>query len=180
MIPLSACPPRHNTPSRFHAPTPRSECSSFQAPLYSDRAVACPVPRTEGFIYAPVSIASDAVRVHIQVVPIEQSGQRPVDTARPLRAITRACSVWSHAAPVLLLECPEKRQRGQLTVLFCSCVLYIIDPPLCAVDLQGHFEITVSLNFVAMNCKHSETMKTGVFRDVTPCGSCNNRRFGGA
>jgi hypothetical protein len=23
------------------------------------------------------------------------------------------------------------------------------------------------------------TMKNGVFWDVTPCGSCNNRRFGG-
>jgi hypothetical protein len=23
------------------------------------------------------------------------------------------------------------------------------------------------------------TMKNGVFRDVTPCGSCKNRRFGG-
>jgi hypothetical protein len=23
------------------------------------------------------------------------------------------------------------------------------------------------------------TMKNGIFWDVTPCGSCNNRRFGG-
>jgi hypothetical protein len=23
------------------------------------------------------------------------------------------------------------------------------------------------------------TVKNGVFRDVTPCGSCKNRRFGG-
>jgi hypothetical protein len=35
-------------------------------------------------------------------------------------------------------------------------------------QFHGRFEI-----FTAM------TMKNGVFWDVTPCGSCKNRRFGG-
>jgi hypothetical protein len=28
-------------------------------------------------------------------------------------------------------------------------------------------------------CKHGLDKKNGVFWDVTPCGSCKNRRFGG-
>jgi hypothetical protein len=27
--------------------------------------------------------------------------------------------------------------------------------------------------------KHTNILKNGVFWDVTPCGSCKNRRFGG-
>jgi hypothetical protein len=33
--------------------------------------------------------------------------------------------------------------------------------------------------YVKIDAKETVTMKNGVFWDVTPCGSCKNRRFGG-
>jgi hypothetical protein len=37
----------------------------------------------------------------------------------------------------------------------------------------------VCLMFVKFEVFTAVTMKNGVFLDVTPCGSCKNRRFGG-
>jgi hypothetical protein len=34
-------------------------------------------------------------------------------------------------------------------------------------------------NYVRFEVFMAVTMKNGVFWDVTPCGSCKNRRFGG-
>jgi hypothetical protein len=39
-----------------------------------------------------------------------------------------------------------------------------------------HRNVTHCVRFEAFT---AVTMKNGVFWDVTPCGSCNNRRFGG-
>jgi hypothetical protein len=40
-------------------------------------------------------------------------------------------------------------------------------------------QIKESLNYVKFEVSTAETMKNGVVWDVTPCGSCKNRRFGG-
>jgi hypothetical protein len=34
-------------------------------------------------------------------------------------------------------------------------------------------------NFILCICKNKTSLKNGVFWDVTLCGSCKNRRFGG-
>jgi hypothetical protein len=39
--------------------------------------------------------------------------------------------------------------------------------------------VIYNLLFVRFEVFTAVTMKNGVFWDVTPCGSCNNRRFGG-
>jgi hypothetical protein len=39
--------------------------------------------------------------------------------------------------------------------------------------------ISILLPFVRFEVFTAVTMKNGVFLDVTPCGSCKNRRFGG-
>jgi hypothetical protein len=47
------------------------------------------------------------------------------------------------------------------------------------------FKVTKSVNWEqSYHCVRFEvftavTMKNGVFKDVMPCGSCKNRRFGG-
>jgi hypothetical protein len=38
---------------------------------------------------------------------------------------------------------------------------------------------TVDFRLVRFEVFTAVTMKNGVFSDVTPCGSCKNRRFGG-
>jgi hypothetical protein len=47
----------------------------------------------------------------------------------------------------------------------------IIVEKLTAFKLEG--------NYVSFEVFTAVTMKNGVFLDVTPCGSCKNRRFGG-
>jgi hypothetical protein len=42
--------------------------------------------------------------------------------------------------------------------------------------LQENMTVTTHVRFEVFT---AVTMKNGVFWDVTPCGSCNNRRFGG-
>jgi hypothetical protein len=41
-----------------------------------------------------------------------------------------------------------------------------------------YLSLSLSLSHV-LSCNKMVYMKNGVFGDVTPCGSCNNRRFGG-
>jgi hypothetical protein len=40
-------------------------------------------------------------------------------------------------------------------------------------------QVTYSYHLVRFEVFTAVTMKNGVFWDVTPCGSCKNRRFGG-
>jgi hypothetical protein len=47
---------------------------------------------------------------------------------------------------------------------------------ICFLCLFNHNQFYVSVRFEVFT---AVTMKNGVFWDVTPCGSCNNRRFGG-
>jgi hypothetical protein len=44
--------------------------------------------------------------------------------------------------------------------------------------MTGHEEYSI-VAFVRFEVFTAVTMKNGVFWDVTPCGSCKNRRFGG-
>jgi hypothetical protein len=44
----------------------------------------------------------------------------------------------------------------------------------CRIDVSGNMN-----EFVRFEVFTAVTMKNGVFWDVTPCGSCKNRRFGG-
>jgi hypothetical protein len=39
--------------------------------------------------------------------------------------------------------------------------------------------LKIKQSFVRFEVFTAVTMKNGVFLDVTPCGSCKNRRFGG-
>jgi hypothetical protein len=56
-------------------------------------------------------------------------------------------------------------------------------PALMKYDLSGNESFAVNIRYLT-DCVRFEvftalTMKNGVFWDVTPCGSCENRRFGG-
>jgi hypothetical protein len=44
---------------------------------------------------------------------------------------------------------------------------------MCLVELEAN------ALYVRFEVSTAVTMKNGVFWDVTPCGSCKNRRFGG-
>jgi hypothetical protein len=48
-----------------------------------------------------------------------------------------------------------------------------------ALTLKLFYALQTSINCVRFEVFTAVTMKTGVFWDVTPCGSCKNRRFGG-
>jgi hypothetical protein len=45
-------------------------------------------------------------------------------------------------------------------------------------NLKSYIAIVV-VTLIYRSHKHTDLMKNGVFWDVTPCGSCKNRRFGG-
>jgi hypothetical protein len=66
--------------------------------------------------------------------------------------------------------------------------LTVIPPVLPSIEVTNHVntevESTVELwwkhvQYVRFEVFTAVTMKNGVFWDVTPCGSCMNRRFGG-
>jgi hypothetical protein len=48
----------------------------------------------------------------------------------------------------------------------------------CEVRIKSAYK-KVKLSYVRFEVLPTVTMKNGVFWDVTPCDSCNNRRFGG-
>jgi hypothetical protein len=53
-------------------------------------------------------------------------------------------------------------------------------PSITKLDVfQPHFEKQSYTKVVRLEVFTAVTMKNGVFWDVTPCGSCTNRRFGG-
>jgi hypothetical protein len=45
--------------------------------------------------------------------------------------------------------------------------------------IQCYALVNMAMNYVRFEVFTAVTMKNGVFWDVTPCGSCENRRFGG-
>jgi hypothetical protein len=68
-------------------------------------------------------------------------------------------------------ECSETVRRNVL------CVMLL--PIVCLFSFSQY----LSLGMLVAGALSAETeyiMKNGVFWDVTPCGSCKNRRFGGS
>jgi hypothetical protein len=47
------------------------------------------------------------------------------------------------------------------------------------VEIKGELKILIHEFYIRFEVFMAVTMKNGVFWDVTLCGSCKNRRFGG-
>jgi hypothetical protein len=68
-------------------------------------------------------------------------------------------------------------------------IVFRSDPPFDSSGLHSSLSVTtdegrgilrrITLLHVRFEVFTAVTMKNGVFWDVTPCGSCKNRRFGG-
>jgi hypothetical protein len=60
-------------------------------------------------------------------------------------------------------------------IIFGMLVLF----PLRGKSEEPKFFVTLDGAIIFVPMKAGSEMKKGVFWDVTPCGSCKNRRFGG-
>jgi hypothetical protein len=94
---------------------------------------------------------------------------RPARPARPNRCPTAIghSSVSLLMIATDLLECAKSRKCGQERG--SSCVM-------SASSLKLNTKGSDDLRFEVLT---AVTMKNGVFWNITPCGSCKNRRFGG-
>jgi hypothetical protein len=67
---------------------------------------------------------------------------------------------------------------SHLVAMLCNfmslCMILFV-----ALETQEVFEENYLYHYVRFEVFTAVTMKNGVFWDVTPCGSCKNRRFGG-
>jgi hypothetical protein len=65
--------------------------------------------------------------------------------------------------------------------IYVTAIASYVTVPLIASSKSEPIEIEDKRTFycVRFEVYTAETMNNGVFRDVTPCGSCKNRRFGG-
>jgi hypothetical protein len=71
-------------------------------------------------------------------------------------------------------SCADTAHHKMQRAVFGSC-LYVATPELIPAQGVGP-QKTAQEDSVSRN---GRTLKNGVFWDVTPCGSCKNRRFGG-
>jgi hypothetical protein len=65
------------------------------------------------------------------------------------------------------INCATIVNRGSIAI----CVIYI--------STNFIIKFFIYVHSVRFEVFTAVTMKNGVFWDVTPCGFCNNRRFGG-
>jgi hypothetical protein len=91
-----------------------------------------------------------------------RTGFRRIEIARGLHSIYYICSSGIHLARLKILVSADR-----------------ID-----ITVRDKLYFSENLTFLSTNGRHVSTdikltVKNGVFWDVTPCGSCKNRRYGG-
>jgi hypothetical protein len=102
----------------------------------------------------------------VAIVWLERFGKLKKIKFLPIRICTRDIPARSTVPqPTQLLLCPSEQLRYFQTVNVSNIVI------------TGYNENEIIP--VRFEVFTAVTMKNGVFWDVTPCGSCKNRRFGG-
>jgi hypothetical protein len=89
----------------------------------------------------------------------------------------RICTVHQNTLKVFFLcraSCYEAETSHALVPLCSVHVLYAYEPLADSTEF-----LRTSVQYVRFEVLTAVTMKNAVFWDVTPCGSCKNRYFGG-
>jgi uncharacterized protein with PQ loop repeat len=67
----------------------------------------------------------------------------------------------------------------QVSLIYISMFLSSVFNPLISVSILHYLMLQATVTASISLCKTRKDLKNGAFWDVTPCGSCKNRRFEG-